>query len=96
MSLGDVMFKVQTLLSCDQMAIEYCDISMMYPDEDTFTLDEIVTVCSEDIVRLSCPIPKNIQKVCNHKLIGLNHQVNMYFPVYKLNCVEFFYIPGVL
>ena len=53
--LGHVKLQVSTVLSSEQTAIVYSNIEMLYPDESTFTLHDVVSVCLEQIVDMSHP-----------------------------------------
>ncbi len=64
-----------TLLSSEQTAIVYSDMEMLYPDESTFTLHDVESVCLEQIVDVSHPAPLAVNKVTNHRFMGLDHQV---------------------
>lgn len=58
------------------MSNVYGQIQMLYPDEDTYTLHDIVVIGVGDIVNVSHAIPKNIQKISNHMFIALDYQVS--------------------
>ena len=78
-----------TLLSSEQTAIVYSDIEMLYLDESTFTLHDVVSVCLEQIVNMSQPAPLAINKVTNHRFVGLTHEV--FFEFVQLICLFYYY-----
>ena len=81
---------VYTLFSSEQTAIVFGSMDMLYPDEDTFTLHEVVSVCLGKVVEVSHPAPLAIQKVTNHRFVGLGHQVLQVFLIKDVSLSFYF------